>query len=323
MKEQEFIDYLRSRGLNDEAGIAQSVAGARALEEYLVAHGRSVAEVTRQDVRGYLDGLIQSGKNTLEQVLGAARYLRWAGRSDAFIYLVGVFGGQTVLPSIAQRTEELAGAASRAAVFDGLGEPPLGSDQRANPPVTARMLRRLQAQVPPETCRRILAGNHHLVPPAIYEPLRKLYLEQGIDAVLARRHETLVTELEEHVRTGQPWYEQMITPEVVEFVQANPEIQAGVRYGNKIVVQKIPYAPADYLATDDPVMKRYYLCHCTLARAGILEEGQGVDPAFCMCSAGYEKLPYDVVFGRETEAEVLESALGGSTRCRIAITIPE
>jgi hypothetical protein len=306
----------------NEAQIAQSVEAVRAFEEHLAGHGRALETATAQEVRAYLDAVIEAGLNSYDRLLALARYFRLAGLDEAFVYLVGIIGGQPILPSIARRTEELAGSEVRAAVFGGLEAPPLGAGQQAYPPVTNSMLRRLQSQVSVETGRRILAGNHHQIPPAAFEPLRALYLSEGIDAVLTRRRESLLAELEEHARTGKPWYEQLITPEVVAFVRANPEIQAGVHCGNRILVAKIPYSPAEYLSTDDPIRKRYFQCHCTLARAGILEAGQGVDPAFCYCSGGYEKLPFDVIFGQETEVELLESALGGSTRCRFAITIP-
>ena len=44
---------------------------------------------------------------------------------------------------------------------------------------------------------------------------------------------------------------------------------------------------------------------------------------WCYCSAGYGKVRFDYVFGEETEAEVLESILGGSDRCRFRFKIPE
>ncbi len=321
MLDQEFAQYCRSRGM-DETQVSQAVASVRELEEHLVARGGRLDSVVAEDVRAYIDGPRDGGCLSADDLLALARYFRLADLKEAFVYLLGLIGGLPIYPSIARRTEEMAGAEVRAAVFGELAVPPPGAEQKAYPPVTNLMLQRLQTQAP-SVWHRVLAGNHHQVPRAAFEPLRELYESRGIDAVLASRREQLLAELEDHARTGKPWYEQIITPAVVEFVRSNPEIQAGVRHGNRIIVSKIPYSPVEYLATLNPTLKRYYQCHCPLARAGILEEGQGVDPAFCYCSGGYEKLPFDVVFGVETEVEVLESALDGSTTCRFAINIPQ
>jgi len=43
---------------------------------------------------------------------------------------------------------------------------------------------------------------------------------------------------------------------------------------------------------------------------------------FCYCSAGYEKIGFDVIFEESVEVELLESALKGDSQCRFAIRIP-
>ncbi|MCX6086088.1 MAG: hypothetical protein NTX94_06605 [Caldiserica bacterium] len=58
-------------------------------------------------------------------------------------------------------------------------------------------------------------------------------------------------------------------------------------------------------------------------QTSIVSGKPGVSPLFCYCSAGFEKLPFDVIFGEPVKVEVIESALGGSNRCRFAITIPK
>jgi len=53
------------------------------------------------------------------------------------------------------------------------------------------------------------------------------------------------------MKRKQIWYEQEITPEVLDFAKSNQEIQSGVRVGNKIYVTKIPFAPKQYLSERD------------------------------------------------------------------------
>jgi len=118
------------------------------------------------------------------------------------------------------------------------------------------------------------------------------------------------------------WFEQKITPEVLEFVKNNQEICTGVRLDNWIYLTKIPYAPSQYLEETDSTMKRYYACHCPLVRSSFLDKKIDIPDVFCYCSAGYEKLRFDVIFEEPVEVEVIESVLKGDIRCRFAIRIP-
>ncbi|HRY72473.1 MAG TPA: DUF6144 family protein, partial [Spirochaetia bacterium] len=101
------------------------------------------------------------------------------------------------------------------------------------------------------------------------------------------------------------------------------EILGGVEEGGAVYATKIPYDPDRFLLSDDPLERRRLACHCPLAASTITPEGAGVPPLWCACSAGYEKFLFDVVFGEETEVEVLESVLAGDARCRFKIMIPE
>ncbi len=191
------------------------------------------------------------------------------------------------------------------------------------PPVVAEILTRMKGTLPAEMCRQVLTGNMHQIPDAQFADMREQFQKSpDIDALLADRHAHLVQDLEDHMNQGRLWYEQKITPEVADFVRRNPEIQSGVRDGDVIHVSKIPFAPQAYLDETNPTMKRYYACHCPLARSSIISGKPKVSPLLCFCSAGYEKLPFDVIFGEPVRVEVLESALGDSDRCRFAITIP-
>ena len=69
-------------------------------------------------------------------------------------------------------------------------------------------------------------------------------------------------------------------------------------------------------------MKRYYACHWSLVRSAILDEKNEISDLFCYCSAGYEKLRFDVIFEESVDVEVFESILKGDIRCRFAIRIP-
>ncbi len=323
MREREFRELCEQRGL-DEEEIESAVRSVLTFEEFLAGKDRSLEEMTIDDVKEHISELIDQGQNTWERLTALARYSDMITKKEVYVYFTSVLGGRTVLPSISERLADLAGAETRDKIFTGIEAPPLGSPPEEFPRVTMRLVERLERELGSELCHDVLAGNHHRIPVENFEK-HKLWLEEegSIECYLKRLHDAAVAELEEYLREGKIWYEQEITPEVVEFVRGNQEILSGVREGDWIYMTKIPYAPKDYLTATDPVMKRYHGCHCPLAREAILMEETDIPLTWCYCSGGYGKLKFDVVFGEPTEVEVLESTLAGDERCRFRVKIPE
>ena len=323
MREKEFRDYMRERGIGGEEA-ESAVKTIHGFERHLRAKGKSLKSASVKDLKEYISLLMREGRNSFEELLALARYVRLVKRNDLFVYIASIVGARNVLPSISERLAAITGEEAKRRIFDGINEPPPGSPPEAFPPVTERLMERLEAELPLETCRKVLAGNHHGVPREGFKEQREMYLRSGnIDEVLKEIHDRAVAELEEHMAEGKIWYEQTITPRVVEFVKGNQEVLAGVHEGDKIYITKIPYAPDDYLRETDPLMRRYYACHCPLARAAILSGDAEISPTWCYCSGGFEKLQFDVIFDEDLEVEVLESALAGDDRCRFAVKIPE
>jgi hypothetical protein len=144
-----------------------------------------------------------------------------------------------------------------------------------------------------------------------------------INKWLKRIHDFAVADLEHHLKEDKVWYEQIITTEIVEYVKNNQEILSGIRKGDWIYNTKFPYTPEKYLDEKDPLLKRYHMCHCPLARESILTDTLKIPMDWCYCSAGYSKFRYDIAFDEETEVELLESVFSGSDKCRFRIKIPE
>lgn len=322
MKEKEFREYLKGRE-QDENQIENAVEAVGGFESKLEAAGKEIGAASLEDLTEYLALLVSRGENSLDRLMALARYFYATDRNDLYIYFTSVLGGRTVLPSISERLESLVDEETRKRVFDGVERPPLGSPPEDVPRVTRRLMERLRAELPQEVYRRVLAGNNHRIPLKSFDGLKKLYEgSEGIDEFLEKRHEKAIAVLEEHLAEGKIWYEQEITPRVVEFVRGNREVLGGVRQGDRIYITKIPYDPDAYLGEEDPVMKRYHACHCPLARSSIIAGGPEVPSEWCYCSGGYGKHPFEVVFGEELEVELLESALAGDPRCRFAIKMP-
>ena len=86
---------------------------------------------------------------------------------------------------------------------------------------------------------------------------------------------------------------------------------------------KIPYMTLEYLAETDERLRRYYYCHCPWVRESLKEGDVSVSPTFCLCSAGFHKKSWEVIFEQPLEAEIVQTALKGDPWCKIAIYLPE
>jgi hypothetical protein len=321
VKQAEFEAYLRKRGMGNGT-VKYSVGAVRELEGELA--GKSLNEVAAADLGAHIESLIARKWNSERRLIALARYFHVVGNDPAYIYLVSLIGPRGILPALDKRVASIAGEDARTKVFHGIKEPPLGSPPGDWPAITKRVVGRLEAELEPEACRKALAGNLHRVPVSAFREQKELFAKSsGIDDFLKKMHERSVAEIESFMKSGRLWYEQEITPEVVALVRGNQELLSGVRQGDKIYMTKIPYDPKGWLVEKDPLRRRYLACHCPLARASIMTGKDRVPGTWCYCSAGFEKLLFDVVFGEEVEAEVLESVLAGYGRCRFAITIPE
>jgi hypothetical protein len=323
MQETLFREYCRQRRF-DVAATEAAVVAVRHFEDYATKARSTLETVTASHLSDYLKQLSQTGTVTEEGLLALARYFSVTRRNDLFVQLVHVMEAPGILPVLRARAGRIVGEETADEVFANVDLPREGSPVDAYPAVVQEILTKMEATLPAETCKQVLAGNMHEIPEASFAEMREQFQRNpDIDAFLTDRHARLVQDLEDHMNRGAMWYEQVITPEVLEFVRSNPEIQSGVREGNVIHVTKIPFDPQAYLRETDPTRKRFDACHCPLARTSIISGRPAVSPLFCYCSAGFEKLPFDVIFGEPVKVEVLESALGSSDRCRFAITIPE
>lgn len=320
----EFKEHLQSRGLSPKA-VDFSTGALEELENYLTKNGKSFESLTQDDLKRYVSQLIKERRNSEQRLDAIARYLAFAGKNAEFIYLIGTYGAYNVLPDISDRLASIAGEKARHRIFERFGLLALGSSQDMFPPLTARIMKRMEEELPPTTCRQILTWNYHKIPAEAFKDAKERFEKaRSIDEYLKGEHKRLVDVMERCIKQGGLWYEQQITPKVLDFVKADQEMCCtGIRNGEWIHVTKIPYAPEQYLTEKDPVMKRYYACHCQLARTAIRDGKPRITPNFCYCSAGFIKTKFDTVFGEPVEIELLESALKGDMRCRFAIKIPE
>jgi hypothetical protein len=323
MREAQFRRYLANRGF-EPSEIADSVSAMRDFERHVESRDKTLNSVAEDDLRNYLTRLVSEGRNDPYRMLALARYFWLTKKNGLYTYLAAVIGGSGVYESIGERLRQIGGEKKRLEVFDGFAAPPLGSDPSFYPPCTQELLDRLNAKLSHDKVIETLTGNHHQISVEVFEDMKKRWeAAKNLKKFLEGEHIRLVAELEGAMKSGRLWYEQEITPEVVEFVRGDQTIQNGVLEGNVVLKSKIPFAPAKWLQEKDPKTRRYYACHCQLARDQILTDNSKTLATFCHCSAGYEKLPLEVALGVPLEVEVLENVLDGGDRCRFAIKIPE
>ena len=323
MKEKAFRNYLKGRKLS-ETGIESSIAAVREFEKYLRKRKVTLRSAGVDMLRDYVSLLIEEDKNSKDRLISIARYCYFAKKYDLYIYFTMILGAADVLPAIGERLAAIAGKTTQRRVFHDLEMPPLGSPQDSYPKLTKTVLDRMEAELPAPTCTAILTWNYHNIPiEAFKESKERFEKAASIDEYLKGEHERLIKELEDCMREGRPWFEQEITPEVMEFVRGNQEICTGIRQGDKVYKTKIPYAPEQFLKEKDPKMRKYYACHCQLVRTALRDGKPEIPATFCYCSAGFEKIHFDAIFDEPVEVELLETPLKGDARCRFAIKIPK
>jgi hypothetical protein len=311
---------LHARKLPEEA-IQASLAVAERFEEFVrdhggVASGQIAAEFSRM--------LVRDGHNSLDNYYALARYGRFTGNDEPLVTFLDLLDGAEAPANLHRRAAEFLGQEARDEAFAGIGLPPLGLPSSEKPQFMHPVLKRLEQQVGAEQVRRLLSASLRDLPDRYFVGERRRYRgSKNVDEYLVKKHRAFVRELRTCRREGRLFFAQEITGDVLALVENDPEIESGRREGSTVYVTQIPYMTKQFLAETDPALKRYYACHCPWVREAIRQGEHELYRDFCYCSAGYHKRPWEVIFRRPIQVEVLESVLKGDTRCRFAIRLPD
>jgi hypothetical protein len=232
--------------------------------------------------------------------------------------------GAEVQPNLYTVVAQRFGEELRDEVFAGIGISALGVSPPEKPFDLFPVIDRLVSSVGEAAVEELLSPSLRDLPDEYYLEDREKYLKlDDIDQYLFEKHQALVERLRKCQEQGELFFSQEITDEVVSYVEEHPETECGVREGRTLFITKIPYDAKNYLAETDPVMKRYYACHCPWVRESIKNGNLQLNPIFCNCSGGFSKKPWEIIFEQELKVQVLESALKGDSRCRFAVHLPE
>jgi hypothetical protein len=324
MDREGFRSYLQERKMAKD-DIECAVGIVERFEAFLKRPGRSksLKTATSKDVHAFSTILIEEQNNTYENYLALARYAKFVRNHPLYVAVLELLDGSEAFENLFQKLAREMGEKTRDMVFDGVEIPPLGTTNEQKPRLTQTVVERLERTVGVESCRRILGSGLRTLPDEGYLQAKKKYEEAGsLDAYLERKGKDFISELEKIKREGGLYFTQEITDEVIAFVRSRPEIMQGVRKGNVIYEAKIPYMTKEYLAETDARMKRYYYCHCPWVRESLRTGDATVPAVFCNCSAAFHKKPWEIIFGRSLEADVVETVLNGDHWCKFAIYLP-
>ena len=319
-----FRAYLVARKATEEA-IERAFAVAERFESHVQeTRGISVDQAPTDAARAFASKLIESGDNTYDNYLALARFGRFMGNQAVFVAMLEILDGHEAFGNLYHKVGDELGDAARDRVFSRIEVPPLGVSNLERARLMRQVVERLEAAVGHERCACLIGQGLRDLPDEGYAEERRHFEEAGgIDEYLRRKGDRFVAELEGIRDQGALYFSQPITDEVIAYVEAHPEIRQGVRVGNVLYEAKIPYMAREYLEETDPELRAYYYCHCPWARESLRQSEAKVPTTFCNCSAAFHKKPYEVIFGRKLEAEVLETVLAGDPWCRFAIHLPE
>jgi len=329
MDEKGFRKFIKEakrvpKGLSEET-IRSHVRMVKEFEAFIRKKGpkKKFGDAKASDVKEFIKHLTKDGRNTFDNLIGLLRYARFAGNKDAELSLLIILDGGNILGILCDTVKKEYGEGRYEELLGDFKKPGIGTPFKRMPKATIEFMGRLESGIGEKGTRALLLTGPHAAPKEYYaEEKKMLDGSKDVDEYLKKRREKFIGELKGYMDSGTLFFTQKIDKAALNFVKKNPEIAGGVRKGNLIYCTKVPYMMIEYLKEKDPTMKRYYYCHCPLARESILS-GDTISRNFCYCSAGYEKRPFDVAFGKPVKARVQQSVLWGDPVCRFVLEIPE
>jgi len=316
---KELFKNRYKRLLEEDEAIQMAMNTVLAFEQYTK---KDIGETVIDDIKLYMDNLILNKANKYNNVIHIARYYYYIDMKDQYIHMTKYFNTLGVLEHIINRIQLYESTEVMNNVIDDIQLPPFGTDSTDLPRYTKSFLDTLQKHIPKNTCNQILAGNNHQIPSSSFDQEKKLYQDAStFKEYLENRHKRKVEELEHHYKTNQIWFEQIITPEVIEFVKEHPEVLSGVIKDDKLYVTKIPYDIHNFLESDTDILKRYYACHCSFVRENILTKTEDIPQEWCYCSGGFAKHPFETILDQELDIKLISTPLNGDHLCRFEIDL--
>ena len=217
------------------------------------------------------------------------------------------------------------GADAWEALTRDIGVPDIEREGSCGCQTMRELLRRLNKAAGPDLAKEIMSHVRHGLKPSQFAWAKEKFISSGrsVDRFLAENDREQKELFEKLCATGESFYGQPITQEVLDFVLSQPGMLSAVRKGNELHITAFPFDMVRYLNETNHRKKRYHACHCPFARVSILREGEEVSKTMCYCSLGHAKVMWEAIFERDLDGDVLSSVLGGDLMCKYVIYLPD
>jgi hypothetical protein len=288
-------------------------------EKYI---NKEIDDFQIKDIQEFVEHLIETNENKYNNFIHIARYFYYIDKKPEYIHMTKYFNTVGVLENIIERIDLFDSSNIKEEFLKDITLPPLGTESSSLPSYTIDFVKKLNKYFPQSKCNKILAGNNHSIPKESFMKEKEYYdSSQSLKMYLEDRHDRKVKELEHYYKNNLIWFEQIISQEVIEFVRNNKEVLSGVIENEKLYITKIPYDINNFLDSNDEKQKRYYACHCSFVREGILQGHKDIPKEWCYCSAGFAKYPFEVILEQELDITLLQTPIDGDLLCRFEIDL--
>lgn len=326
MNEKLFRAFLSSRGFSNE-NVEKQVSVIQQLEKDLNDYVPvwTFNDLNPSSVLSLVENLIDRELNSSDNMYTLLRYAKAIGNKPMFNTVFEMLDGCEVMDNLFHRLGERVGDELRDTIYEELPLPPLGLSKKEKACYTYRIMQRMEEIFGENFCKDLLSESLRDLIDSNYTDEKTDFYEAcngDIDQYLIFRGKKFLNLLIEYQHRGDVFFGQEINNDVIDFVKSNPEIGGGIRDGDFVYETKLPYNTAAYLEEKDPVLKRYHYCHCPWVKESIRNENMRISDTFCLCSAGFHKKPFEIIFDQKLNGEVLQSVLKGDPVCRFRISLP-
>jgi hypothetical protein len=235
------------------------------------------------------------------------------------------FDGTSLVAALKKEVTRRFGEDTWVDLTEGLGNLVSISPKKCGSKMTGELIRRLERTADRETVRDILLNIHDGQQKSDFDwAVRKFArCDKKIDRFIEDCQEENKYRLFELYNSGEPYFDQTITYEVLTFILEHPEMLFAVRRGSKIYHTMFPKNMEEYIRESDSERRRYHACRCPYARDSVLSNGPAVPKVFCNYCLGRVKLMWETILEMSLDGRVFESALEGDDLCRYIIHLPD
>nr|QEE16272.1 hypothetical protein DSAG12_02102 [Candidatus Prometheoarchaeum syntrophicum] len=317
-----YKDFLEQKKMSQEK-ITDAITIIDKFERFLHEVGSDITTSTYDNVHDFSAKMIQEKTNTYQNFVYLLYFGYYLKNQDMIIAAMDTIDGGEMFPNLSKQLIEKFGQEFHDEIFTGVEVPPLGLHPKKKPAIIKKLVARIIEKLGPEKSIAFFKlGLRDKYPDSYVQGHEFFQKSQNIDELLKFKHQTLMDNLRKHYKANSLFFTQPITQEVLDFVENDQKISAGIREGNTIIMKKIPYMTNKALSEKDRRKRNYYVCHNPMIREALLEEDQPINPIFCNCSGGFIKNYWEAVLECPVDVELLDSVIMGGEFCEFAIHLP-